>query len=287
MSTAIWNYSYNLPGGFQMTVIVKAQQADDDFNLYIYDPNGNEIAQDDSPDANAYCIFTTTSNGSYQFKLERLKGSGGFSLKMAAGYLPPPAPPQPRPSPFGSIPSIYRRRPSSPQSAKPQPPPIQPTPKPYQPPTPNQPVAKTKGGLTAVEMEEMLNAHNQWRQRYGVPPLKWSSKLAEFAQEWADELAERGFELQHRPSHQRPYGENLAASTGRGLIPTQVVDMWGKEVKDYDYATNTCRRVCGHYTQVVWRNTTEVGCGVVRIGHEEVWVCNYNPPGNYIGQKPY
>ncbi|EDN70989.1 hypothetical protein BGP_4149 [Beggiatoa sp. PS] len=106
MSTVIWNYSYNLPGSFKMSVIVKAQQADDDFNLYIYDPNGHEIAQDDSPDANAYCVFTTTSSGSYKLKLERVKGSGGFSLKIAAGYLPPPTPHNQNPHPLGASPQF-------------------------------------------------------------------------------------------------------------------------------------------------------------------------------------
>jgi PadR family transcriptional regulator len=49
----------------------------------------------------------------------------------------------------------------------------------------------------------------------------------------------------------------------------------------------SCRGVCGHYTQIVWSNTREVGCGVARDSNREVWVCNYNPPGNWIGERPY
>jgi hypothetical protein len=45
--------------------------------------------------------------------------------------------------------------------------------------------------------------------------------------------------------------------------------------------------VCGHYTQIVWRNTKSVGCAVARGKGVEVWVCNYDPPGNYAGQRPY
>ncbi len=260
MSTGIWNYIYNLPGHLQMTVQVKAQRAIDDFNLYIYDPNGNEIVQDSSPEPNAHCVFTTTSSGSYQIKLDRVRGVGGFGIKIVQGKLSPPSVSQYTPS--ASIPT-------SPRVTSPKPAPSQ------------------RSGLSPTERDEILNAHNQWRQRYGVPPLKWSSQLADFAQEWANYLADKGFRLQHRSYGMSHYGENIAAANGRSLTPTQVVDMWGNEVKDYNYATNTCRRVCGHYTQVVWKNTTEVGCGMVHIGGQEVWVCNYNPPGNFMGQKPY
>ncbi|WP_299484555.1 CAP domain-containing protein [Acaryochloris sp. IP29b_bin.137] len=133
--------------------------------------------------------------------------------------------------------------------------------------------------------KEMLNAHNQWRQSVGIPPLTWSDNLAKHAQEWANYLAKDNFKLYHRPNN--PYGENLTWAAYQKLSPTQVVNMWGEEVKDYNYDTNRCSGVCGHYTQLVWENTTEVGCAQVRSGHQEVWVCNYNPPGNYRGQKPY
>jgi pathogenesis-related protein 1 len=45
--------------------------------------------------------------------------------------------------------------------------------------------------------------------------------------------------------------------------------------------------MCGHYTQIVWRNTKAVGCAVGGKGAREVWVCDYDPPGNYVGQRPY
>lgn len=132
---------------------------------------------------------------------------------------------------------------------------------------------------------EMLEVHNQWRQRTGIPPLIWSDDLATHAQAWANHLANDNFRLYHRPNN--PYGENLTWAAHQTLSPTQVVNMWGDEIKDYDYDTNRCTAVCGHYTQLVWQKTTEVGCANVRSGSQEIWVCNYNPPGNYRGQKPY
>lgn len=135
-------------------------------------------------------------------------------------------------------------------------------------------------------IDRMLAAHNQWRARVSVPALRWSPQLATYAQQWAAKLlAEDKFE--HRPNS--PYGENLAFAGGQQLSPDRVVEMWGNEVSHYNYATNRCApgKVCGHYTQIVWRNTTEVGCGMARGNNKEIWVCNYNPPGNFIGQKPY
>jgi uncharacterized protein YkwD len=132
--------------------------------------------------------------------------------------------------------------------------------------------------------QEIVDAHNRWRSRVGVAPLQWSPQLANYAQEWANHLASTG-QFDHRTSGQ--YGENLFWGSGRRFSATEVVNDWGNEVKDYDYANNSCRGICGHYTQIVWKQTTEVGCGVARSGNEEVWVCNYNPRGNRRGQSPY
>jgi pathogenesis-related protein 1 len=135
-------------------------------------------------------------------------------------------------------------------------------------------------------IQQMVDAHNAWRKRTGVPPLTWSPQLATYAQEWATKLA-RENKFEHRKNS--PYGENLAWAGGQQLSPERVVTMWGEEVKDYNYTSNSCKpgKMCGHYTQVVWRNTKQVGCGMARGNGKEVWVCNYNPPGNYVGQKPY
>lgn len=133
---------------------------------------------------------------------------------------------------------------------------------------------------------QMLNAHNEWRKRYSVPPLKWSAKLATYAQQWADKLS-RENRFEHRADS--PYGENLAVASGQQFTPERVVDLWGRESKDYDHGSNSCSRgeTCGHFTQVVWKGTKEVGCGMARKGSREAWVCNYNPPGNIVGRKPY
>jgi uncharacterized protein YkwD len=132
--------------------------------------------------------------------------------------------------------------------------------------------------------KEMIASHNQVRSQVGVGPLTWSPSLAAYAQEWANKLAATG-QFEHRQTS--GYGENLYWGQGRAASPSNVVTSWANEVSDYNYSNNNCRDVCGHYTQIVWKKTTEVGCAVAKVRNEEYWVCNYNPPGNYVGQKPY
>lgn len=138
---------------------------------------------------------------------------------------------------------------------------------------------------TSVD-DPMLEAQNAVRARVGVPPLVWSDKLARAAKEWADTLVKEG-SFRHTPHS--PYGQNLYELTGGEFLPQQIVNGWAAEAKDYDHAKNACKRgrMCGHYTQMVWRDTKELGCAVARGGDREIWVCDYNPPGNIAGSKPY
>jgi pathogenesis-related protein 1 len=131
---------------------------------------------------------------------------------------------------------------------------------------------------------EMVLEHNAVRVRVGTPSLKWSEPLASVAQEWADRLIKNG---QFVHSHNPKYGENLYEISGGAATSALVVKSWADEVRDYDYRSNSCRAVCGHYTQIVWNDTREVGCAVARGDGREVWVCEYDPPGNWVGRKPY
>jgi uncharacterized protein YkwD len=136
----------------------------------------------------------------------------------------------------------------------------------------------------AVLDHEMLAAHNEIRARIAVPPLRWSDRMATRAQEWAIHLL-RERDFYHRPNP--TFGENLFEITGSRAGPDQVVGVWASEAREYSYRSNTCQGVCGHYTQLIWSDTHEVGCAVARDAGREVWVCNYDPPGNWVGERPY
>ncbi|HLI84021.1 MAG TPA: CAP domain-containing protein [Bryobacteraceae bacterium] len=145
-------------------------------------------------------------------------------------------------------------------------------------------LAGTLSGADESLTRQMLAAHNAIRKRVGVPSLTWSTELAAGAQQWADTLLRNG-NFQHQSRN--PYGENLFEITGAAATPVEVVNDWASEARDYNYKTNSCSAVCGHYTQVVWRDTKEVGCGVAQNQQRQVWVCEYNPPGNIVGERPY
>jgi hypothetical protein len=130
----------------------------------------------------------------------------------------------------------------------------------------------------AVDAKAFVEAHNRARATKCAPPLAWSSKLAASAQKWADHLAGQGCALQHSGG---PHGENLAAGSEGLLDAAAVVGMWNDEGRHYKggFSMKT-----GHYTQVVWHATHEVGCGRARCPGLEVFVCQYDPPGNVEGQ---
>ena len=131
---------------------------------------------------------------------------------------------------------------------------------------------------------ECLNAHNKYRAEFGCPKLTWSSALAARSEQWAVRLIRQGrYELRR----DGVFGENLFEISGGLATPSQVISAWMAEEANYRTATNSCSARCGHFTQVVWYTTQRVGCGAARDKQREVWVCNYDPPGNVQGERPY
>ncbi|QCD76639.1 pathogenesis-related protein 1-like [Vigna unguiculata] len=133
---------------------------------------------------------------------------------------------------------------------------------------------------------DYLNEHNAARSQVGVPNIVWDNTVAAFAQNYANQR--RGdCNLIHSGGDGK-YGENLAGSSG-DLSGKDAVKLWVDEKPKYDYGSNTCvGGECRHYTQVVWKNSVRVGCAKVRCNNGGTFIgCNYDPPGNYQGQRPY
>ena len=121
-----------------------------------------------------------------------------------------------------------------------------------------------------------------------LPEASWSDTVATSAHAWADHLAtDSNCGLVHES--QRTYGENLAMGTNLG--PQEAVDMWASEQSLYTwsptYSSADFNTGSGHYTQLVWRRSTQVGCGSATCGRVVVISCRFSPPGNYIGQAVY
>ncbi|CCO28625.1 Fruiting body protein SC7 [Rhizoctonia solani AG-1 IB] len=133
---------------------------------------------------------------------------------------------------------------------------------------------------TRAVSQDYLTAHNNERAKHGASALVWDSGLASTAQTWANKC---------NFSHNQA-GQNLYAGTGNPGVAA-AVGAWNAESKDY----NPSNPQPSHWTQVVWKSTTKVGCALATCApgtifpanyNANYYVCNYSPYGNVLGQFP-
>lgn len=155
-----------------------------------------------------------------------------------------------------------------------------------------------------VNPEAITRAHNELRQKYNSPPLSYSDALEKAAEKWAKELQSQNCQMQHSMGET---GENLywaspyitirtdanntktRTNSLQNITDKQVVQAWYDEVKWYNYDTNSCRtgQMCGHYTQLIWNTTSTLGCAAMACNDaSQIWVCEYDPPGNINMRYP-
>jgi len=157
---------------------------------------------------------------------------------------------------------------------------------------PNPPSAETKKPAPAFD-GRILAVHNRERQDLGLEPLSWNPALAESARRWAAYLAQTG-RFEHAPENRSaPEGENLWAGTRGYYTPEAMVGAWIREKRFFrpgvfpDNSTTGRVEDIGHYTQVIWRATREVGCAEAASANEDILVCRYAEAGNYRGEQPF
>ncbi|KAJ8948337.1 hypothetical protein NQ318_019322 [Aromia moschata] len=131
---------------------------------------------------------------------------------------------------------------------------------------------------------ECLQAHNEYRNKHGVPPLKLSKEMSKISQEWANYLIKKNV-LQH--SNNREYGENLfciqSSNPHFTISGKEAVDNWYEEIKCHKFGVEPNSLASGHFTQVVWKDSRELGVAYAKTGGKVVVVANYSPSGNIIG----
>ncbi|KAG8699844.1 hypothetical protein FRC08_005074 [Ceratobasidium sp. 394] len=161
-----------------------------------------------------------------------------------------------------------------------------PAPAPTSTPTPAPAPAPSKpdpAPSTSPDIAAYLDPHNAARAAHGAAPLTWSDELAAAAQKWAN-----GCVFEHSGGKLGPYGENLAAGSG-DYSPQSGVKAWVDEAPEY----RSSSPVPSHFTQVVWKGTSQVGCAVASCNlanfDKQFWpvkfhVCEYSSAGNVIGQ---
>ncbi|XP_033220497.1 uncharacterized protein LOC117175064 isoform X2 [Belonocnema kinseyi] len=152
--------------------------------------------------------------------------------------------------------------------------------------------------ITPEFIQGCIKHHNDYRVSHGSPPLvedakvkhlsPFISKLNQFAQEWAENLAKRNI-MEHRGNN--PYGENIYQAYNSDpewiMKPIDSVKVWYEEISLYKFGEEKPRNpsAVGHFTQLVWKETEKVGVGMATSAKGHVYiVCNYDPPGNVIGQ---
>ncbi|SFV62830.1 SCP-like family protein [hydrothermal vent metagenome] len=139
------------------------------------------------------------------------------------------------------------------------------------------------------DIDRAVSRHNEIRAEvFNGSSVVWSDTVATTAQDYANYLANTG-NWEHDISS--GYGENLYV-TSENPSYEEAINYWYQEKKNYNYENNSCNGTCGHYTQIIWKDTTEIGCGkaIYTTGNMKNWtvvVCRYNPAGNYIGDRPY
>lgn len=134
---------------------------------------------------------------------------------------------------------------------------------------------------------DVMDAHNSYRSDHAVSTLTWNDTLAEYSADYLDSDGDGDNDCPDFEHSDTPYGENLAIGHQNA---THAVEAWGDERDLYDFDDQGFDKETGHFTQMVWRNTTDVGCArKFCLGDDreiEGWylVCEYWPPGNVQGQ---
>eukprot|EP00746_Dinoflagellata_sp_MGD_P150022 gnl/MRDRNA2_/MRDRNA2_81972_c0_seq3.p1 gnl/MRDRNA2_/MRDRNA2_81972_c0~~gnl/MRDRNA2_/MRDRNA2_81972_c0_seq3.p1 ORF type:complete len:534 (+),score=72.28 gnl/MRDRNA2_/MRDRNA2_81972_c0_seq3:188-1603(+) len=149
--------------------------------------------------------------------------------------------------------------------------------------TPPSPPSPPLSKPPSVRMQAVLDRHNKYRRMHGVPPMTWSDDIAKNSESWAKKIKGK---MSHSTSEFRTnvggfnyLGENLAH--GVHVTGPRAVDLWYDEIKlTRDGVVKEFSKGTGHYTQVVWKTSTSLGCGV----YKQLLVCQYGPGGNKAGQ---
>lgn len=138
------------------------------------------------------------------------------------------------------------------------------------------------GQFAGQTIADFLDTHNTLRKEYGVPLLEWSSILQKSAKTWADQLTEKCIGLDHSFTR---YGENLGYASLFSTSAVSALGQWANEARylDDQFVCET-GKVCGHFTQMVWRTSQWVGCSmsacVTGMRPGAYYVCHYVRAGN-------
>uniref|UniRef100_A0A8C2G5B2 Im:7150988 n=1 Tax=Cyprinus carpio TaxID=7962 RepID=A0A8C2G5B2_CYPCA len=129
--------------------------------------------------------------------------------------------------------------------------------------------------------KEFLETHNQYRKQHQAPELRYSDELCSAAQKWADHL----LSIRSLAHSDTENGENVFYSSSS--VKKTPKDSWYSEIKDYNFSSPGFQYSTGHFTQVVWKSSTELGVGLATDGNTVFVVGQYKPSGNITNAGYY
>ena len=134
--------------------------------------------------------------------------------------------------------------------------------------------------------QNALDAHNKYRKKHHVGNLVLSKDLCNIAQKYAESLARTGNFAHSGDSYNgNPMGENLFACYGMKITGKTMTDDWYNEINDYNFNRPGFKSGTGHFTQVVWKGSKQVGFGYAQARDGYYYgVANYYPAGNYMNE---
>ena len=134
--------------------------------------------------------------------------------------------------------------------------------------------------------QNALDAHNKYRKKHHVGNLVLSKDLCNIAQKYAESLARTGNFAHSGDSYNgNPMGENLFACYGMKITGKTMTDDWYNEINDYNFNRPGFTSGTGHFTQVVWKGSKQVGFGYAQARDGYYYgVANYYPAGNYMNE---
>jgi len=133
---------------------------------------------------------------------------------------------------------------------------------------------------------DALRAHNELRRKHHSPNLILNNDLNRIAQNYAKLLA-KIYSLQHSNNEYKgePLGENIFMCQGMKPTGKYVTQNWYDEINKYNFNSKSFISGTGHFTQVVWKKTKEVGFGCAQADDGAYFcVANYFPCGNFLGE---
>ena len=132
-------------------------------------------------------------------------------------------------------------------------------------------------------IRKMLRKHNEMRIKHNVQKLKSNEKLNKLAKIYAEKIINNKENIEPLLYNEDVLGENIFISK-TGLSSQEIFEAWYNEHKNYDFNKNKFQKGTGHFTQIVWKETKEVGFGKIEFGDLLCLVALYYPAGNKFGE---